>query len=83
MHSEYVVNRMMEFLQSDSRAEKGDKSLDFADRIKGSLHTIRLGNLPSLAVNNPILSKLFFISLLGLQYHDKVGRVYKISESSN
>ncbi|PVG02608.1 hypothetical protein CPB86DRAFT_822639 [Serendipita vermifera] len=71
MHSEYVVTRMMEFLQSDSRAEKGDKSLDFADRIKGSLHTIRLGNLPSLAVNNPILSKLFFISLLGLQYHDK------------
>ncbi|CAG8591712.1 12397_t:CDS:10, partial [Acaulospora colombiana] len=50
MHSEYVVTRMMEFLQSDSRAEKGDKSLDFADRIKGSLHTIRLGNLPSLAV---------------------------------
>jgi hypothetical protein len=63
---------MIEFLRSDSRADRGDKALDFSDRIKGSLHTIRSGTLPSLAVNNPILCKQFFISLLDLQYHDKV-----------
>jgi hypothetical protein len=63
---------MLEFLRSDSQEERADRTLDRADRIKGSLHTVRLGSLPSLAVNNPILCKQYFISLLDLQYHDKV-----------
>lgn len=70
-HSEYVVTRMIDFLRSDSRVDRADKTLDLSDRIKGALHTIRSGTLPSLAVNNPILCKQFFISLLDLQYHDK------------
>lgn len=70
-HSEYVVTRMLEFLQEDSRVDRAEKSTDLSDQIKGSLHTVRLGNLPSLAVNNPILCKQFFISLLNLEYHSK------------
>jgi len=65
---------MIEFLRSDSRLDRADKSLDFSDRIKGALHTIRSGNLPSLTVNNPILCKQFFISLLDLQYHEKASQ---------
>ncbi|KAG8821347.1 hypothetical protein FRC18_011359 [Serendipita sp. 400] len=70
-HAEYVVTKMLEFLQKDSQIDKAEKSKDLSDQIKGSLHTVRLGSLPSLAVNNPILCKQFFLSLLNLEYHDK------------
>lgn len=75
-HSEYVVSQVIDFLKGDTCADRADKTLDYADRIKGDLHTVRLGSLPSLAVNNPILCKQFFVSLLDLQYHDKVCSSY-------
>lgn len=73
MHSEFVVSKMLDVLRQDLELDRSSKTVDRSDRIKGALHTLRLGNMAGLAVNNPILCKLFFITLLDLQYHDKVG----------